>query len=346
MVHSVDVREFPDKKGDVATIDVRSPSEFARGHIPCAVNIPLFSDIERAKVGSVYRNSGREAAIYKGLEITGPGMTRYLKELKKCTKEKQVLIHCWRGGMRSEAMAWLFSLAGHEVYVLHGGYKAYRKFIRSQFGRYEKLIVIGGKTGSGKSELLHAVGSAGRQVIDLEEIACHKGSAFGDLGQPPQPTNEQFENDLYEHFRKLDSDKPVWVENESRSIGKVSIPDTLFRVMENSPVINVHLPDEIRFSRLVNEYAAFDNEPLIRAVEKIAQRLGGLNTQKSIRAIEHGDYREAVAYILSYYDKAYLKGLESRDENRVFHLEFNGDDMEHNAGSIIEFYEKNKTKMF
>ena len=124
MVHSLDVREFLDKKGDVATIDVRSPSEFARGHIPCAVNIPLFSDIERAKVGLVYRNSGREAAIYKGLEITGPGMTRYLKELKKCTKEKQVLIHCWRGGMRSEAMAWLFSLAGHEVNVLHDGEKA------------------------------------------------------------------------------------------------------------------------------------------------------------------------------------------------------------------------------
>jgi tRNA 2-selenouridine synthase len=193
MTNRISASEFLDLCKVFSAIDVRSEKEYGHGHIPGAVNLPLFSDEERVVIGTIYKNSGREASVLKGLEIAGPKLAGFVKKLHKITDQKDILVHCWRGGMRSESMAWLFGQAGYKAHVLEGGYKAYRRFIREELSRPLTYIILGGLTGSGKTELLHMLGRAGEQILDLEKLACHKGSVFGGLGQPGQPANEQFE---------------------------------------------------------------------------------------------------------------------------------------------------------
>jgi tRNA 2-selenouridine synthase len=191
------IPEFLGMASQYPVIDVRSPGEFNSGHIPGAFNIPLFDDSERASVGIKYKNEGRVPAILHGLDLTGPKMTLKLGEAITIAEGGKLLVHCWRGGMRSEAMAWLFSLGGIETEILDGGYKNYRTHLLESLGAKRNYIILGGLTGSGKTEILRTMGLSGSQVIDLEGIACHKGSAFGSLGQPPQPTSEHFANMLY-----------------------------------------------------------------------------------------------------------------------------------------------------
>ena len=240
--------------------------------------------------------------------------------------------------MRSAGMAWLFELAGLEVFVLKGGYKAYRRYIREQIEEGFSLVVLGGKTGSGKSSILESISQSGKQVIDLEGIAHHKGSAFGALGQENQPTTEQFENNLYLELNKLDLSLPVWVEDESRAIGLISIPEPFFKKMRQSPVIFVDIAKELRVKRLVKEYALFDKELLEAAVHRITKRLGGLNTKIALESIKKNDFEITASILLSYYDKAYLNGLSVRDQEKVFKLELKTDDSQLNAEKVMEFY--------
>ena len=212
----IEAREFLDKAVMFPVIDVRSPSEFLKGHIPGAFNIALFDDEERRKVGTLYKNSGKESSVLLGLDLVGPKMSGFVKAASRIALEREVLLHCWRGGMRSSGMAWLFETAGFKVSVLEGGYKAYRRFIRRKLEENIKLVVLGGKTGSGKSDILDHLAQSGEQVIDLEGIAHHKGSAFGAFGQESQPTTGHFENNLYHELNKFDLNLPVWVEDESR----------------------------------------------------------------------------------------------------------------------------------
>ena len=178
------------------------------GHIPGAVNIPLFDDQERAAVGTKYKKEGRLPAILEGLRQTGPVMASKLGQGLSAAKDGKLLVHCWRGGMRSEAMAWLFSLADLEVYILEGGYKSYRHHILEKLSEKRKMIILGGMTGSSKTHILRNLKSRGQQIIDLEQIANHKGSAFGALGQKPQPSTEQFGNLLYDELAKLQNTLP------------------------------------------------------------------------------------------------------------------------------------------
>ena len=193
-IEKVDIKRFLELSETTAIADVRSPSEFLAGHIPGAINIPLFDDKEREAVGIKYKKEGRIPAIIEGLKHSGPAMMSKLEQGLKASKNGSLLVHCWRGGMRSEAMAWLFSLGDLEIGLLEGGYKAYRHHVAESLGEKRKLIVLGGMTGSSKTHILRCLESIGQQVIDLELIANHKGSAFGALGQPPQPTTEHFAN--------------------------------------------------------------------------------------------------------------------------------------------------------
>ena len=320
-------------------VDVRSPAEFAQGHIPGAVNIPLFNNDERAIVGIGYKNGGKEHAVQLGLEIVGPKLAGFVKQAKRLAPQKEILVHCWRGGMRSGSMAWLFETAGMKAYTLEGGYKAYRRFIREQFSHPVKMRVLGGYTGSGKTDILKILEKQGEQFLDIEAIAHHKGSVFGPLGQEPQPTNEQFENNLADAWRKFDFSKPVWVEDESRQLGKCVLPDPLFLQIRNAPLIKILVPKPEREKRLVKEYGSFKKEELAAQLLKIRERLGGQYLKEALKELEKGDLRTVAGIALRYYDKAYSHGASQRPQENVFELELGKDKPEENAKDILEFVE-------
>ena len=317
MIDRIEAEEFIAMARYTTVIDVRSPKEYAQGHIPESVNIPLFNDEERAIIGTLYKNSGREAAVLKGLDLVGPQMADFVKKLHSLTTEKEVLVHCWRGGMRSENMAWLFSQAGHQVSILNGGYKAYRKYIRLSFSKPPKIFILGGLTGSGKTDVLHALGDHHEQFLDLEKIACHKGSVFGALGQQPQPTNEQFENELYTVWSQFDFTRPIWIEDESRAIGCVSIPDTLFQqICHPTLMIQIECSREMRVKRLVKEYSQFQKEDLRGALYKIQDKLGD-RIKKAISALDDDDFITVTEIVLDYYDKTYEHSIFRRPDLNI-----------------------------
>ena len=306
--------EFIKSSEFIPVVDVRSPKEFAQGHIPRAHNIPLFSDEERAIVGTTYTRSGNRNAIMKGLEIVGPKLKQYVQQANTIAPGGELLLHCWRGGMRSEAMAWLFSFSGLKAYVLEGGYKSYRHYIRESFESGPEMKVLTGMTGSGKTEILKYLESKGGQVIDLEGLANHKGSAFGALGQESQPTSEQFENELACLWIALNPEKPVWVEDESLNIGKVVIPEVFFKKMRNSPLIPIDISFEKRVQRLAEEYGRFDKYKILELIQKISSKMGTEQAKSAADAYNANNLRLAVEIILKYYDKTYSYSIESRSD--------------------------------
>ncbi len=306
----------------VPVVDVRSPKEFFQGHIPGAVSLPLFSDEERAIVGTTYTRMGPDDALLKGLEIVGPKMTDFVIRAKKLSPDNEILVHCWRGGMRSGAMAWLLSFSGIKTTILEGGYKAYRHYIRESLTKGPSVKVLGGMTGSGKTEILHQLAGLGEQVLDLEGLANHKGSAFGALGQQEQPTTEQFENNLAEKWLAFDPARPVWVEDESRNIGKVIIPGPIVTKLADAQVIFIDLPFESRVNRLMEEYGSFKPEELIALVQKISNRMGGDVAKAAIAELQSGNTVAAITIVLKYYDKAYLYGISKRGGDKIQRIAF------------------------
>ena len=269
----IDIEAFFELAESTPVIDVRSPKEFLHAHIPGAFNLPIFSDEEREKVGICYKEKGKDPAILLGLELVGPKMADLAKAAKKLAVNNKLLVHCWRGGMRSSSMAWLFNTIGIETFTLNGGYKTYRRYIKSYFAKPFKLVVLGGMTGSGKTEILKEIRKLDVQVIDLEGLANHKGSAFGALGQLEQNTTEQFENNLYQELVQLDSKKTIWVEDESQTIGKIWIPEEFFNQMRNCTVIRINVPKEKRINWLVEGYGGFDPELLRDSIQRIKKRI-------------------------------------------------------------------------
>ncbi len=339
MAVQLPIEKFIPLTDNLPLVDVRSPAEFAQGHIPGAVNMPLFNNDERAMVGIGYKNGGKEHAVQLGLEIVGPKLAGFVKQAKRLAPQKEILVHCWRGGMRSGSMAWLFETAGLKAYTLEGGYKAYRRFIRQHFAHPIKMRVLGGYTGSGKTDILKILEKKGEQFLDIEAIARHKGSVFGPLGQEPQPTNEQFENNLADVWRKFDFSKPVWVEDESRQLGKCVLPDPLFFQIRNAPLIKILIPKPEREKRLEKEYGAFKKEELIEQLIKIRERLGGQYLKEALKELEMGNLRTVAGIALRYYDKAYAHDAAQRPREKVFELKLEKDDPQENAKAVLKFVE-------
>lgn len=311
------------QKSQLPLLDVRTPAEFERGHIPGAINFPLFSNDERVIIGTLYKQKGKDVAVEKGLELVGPKLASFVKEAKKLAVDKEIMLHCWRGGMRSGSMAWLFETAGLRPKVLKGGYKAYRQQVHQDFSeRKLDLIVLGGATGSGKTLILHAMQEQGHQIIDLEQLANHKGSSFGAIDEDLQPITEHFENLLHQKILELDSTKPVWTENESRGIGTVYIPEGFWAQMQAAPLINISIPKKNRLDILAQMYVGKDPSALIPAFERIRKKLGGQNLNKAIEYLHEGDYRAAADIALIYYDKAYAYGLQKNKSPRIIYKEF------------------------
>lgn len=336
MVKTLDIEEFMARHTTGAgrgccVVDVRTPLEFERGHIPGAVNMPLFTNEERAEVGTLYVKVGRDEAVQRGLEFVGPRMAQMVSRAREivetfygavhdandannCTShdnvgaKKVIYLYCWRGGMRSGSVAWLLDTAGFDVCLVRGGYKAYRRSFEAMLdGVAWDFRVLSGSTGCGKTELLHHLGNMGEQVLDLEGLANHKGSVFGALGQHTQPSNEQFTNILHSVFRGLDPGRAVWCENESMSIGRVSMPPALYALIRRSPRVEVQMDVEQRLDRLMVEYGDFSTQSLADAFAKITKHMGREQVADAIAALERGEVRLAACMALKYYDKVYKK---------------------------------------
>jgi tRNA 2-selenouridine synthase len=301
----VAVKEFLLNDPDVPIVDVRSPGEFEEGHIFGATNIPLFSDAERAQVGTTYTKIGRSEALELGLEFVGPKMNALAKKAKTIAISGKIKVHCWRGGMRSDKMAWLFDLVGLDVTILDGGYKAFRNQLLDDFKNLEHLIVLHGPTGCGKTAILHKLNELGEQIMDLEGRANHKGSAFGALGMGDQPNTAQFQNMLYSDLLHLDVTKRIWVESESLSIGKVYLPQTLWDTMNHTSVIELDLDKNLRAKRIVDEYGSIDKSDLANSIKKIQNRFGGNRVKEALELLESNRLEEVVLLLLEYYDKSY-----------------------------------------
>lgn len=302
---------------ETALIDVRSPGEYKHAHIPGAISMPLFTDEERSVVGTTYKQQSRQAAIKIGLDFFGPKMKAMVEQAEALfngTPEqvKTVVVHCWRGGMRSAAVAWLLDLYGFRVITLSGGYKAFRNWVLAQFEKDRPLRILGGYTGSGKTPLLRELASIGQQVLDLEKIANHKGSAFGGIGEESQPSQEMFENIIALRLEQIPVGKEIWVEDESQRIGQRIIPNVFWDKMRSSPVYFLDIPFNQRLEYLVNTYGSFEREKLADSIERIRKRLGGLETKNALEYLAEGKTKECFAILLKYYDKLYHQGLYKR----------------------------------
>jgi tRNA 2-selenouridine synthase len=293
-------------------LDVRAPAEYAQGHIPGALSLPLFTDEERARIGTTYKQVNPDKAVLLGLDFFGPKMRTMVEQARKLAPGQEVRLHCWRGGMRSGAVQWLLELGGLKVNLLDKGYKDYRRWALAEMARPRQLRVLGGYTGSGKTAVLHALAAQGEPVLDLEKLAHHQGSSFGSLGQPPQPTQEQFENDLAAALAALPDDRPIWVEDESRTIGSVALPGEFFAQMQAAPLLVLDVPREARVQYLAADYGRHDAGALASAVLRLRKRLGGLVTKEALGAIAENDMPRMVELVLAYYDKSYGYGLEGR----------------------------------
>jgi len=302
----------------IPIIDVRSPGEFVKGHIPNAYNIELFTDEERAVVGTAYKKESKERAIEIGYEYVQPKLKKFISRSFEIAPQKKVVIHCWRGGMRSNAFAnYLFENGFEEVYLIEKGYKAFRNYVLQFFDQAFSLHVLGGFTGAGKTEILHSLKNKGQQVLDLEGLANHRGSAFGGIDLPPQPSTEQFENNLFSALNSLNLQLPIWVEDESKSIGKVSIPNAFYSKMMEMPVYFLEVPFQERTQHLVTTYANLSHDKLADAIGRITKRLGYDKAKLALDALEAKNYIKVVEMVLFYYDKYYLKGLEKRDPSTI-----------------------------
>ncbi|MBS1636098.1 MAG: tRNA 2-selenouridine(34) synthase MnmH [Bacteroidetes bacterium] len=317
-------------------IDVRSPGEYAKGRIPGAVNVPLFNDEERAVVGTLYKQKGKQAAITKGLDIVGPKMTQIARDILALANNGPVVIHCWRGGMRSGSVAWLMEVYGLTVYTVRAGYKAFRNLSTQVYAHKPwQALILGGKTGSAKTLVLEQLQANGQQVLNLEKLACHKGSAFGSLGEKAQPTQEQFENELIWWWKKADAGKPIWLEDESRMIGNKVIPEGLWNLMRQAHLIHVDLPLQERIDYLTKEYGAFEPHELQQAIERIGKRLGPQHMKEAISSLQNGNLRRTCEICLVYYDKSYGYGVAQRPPETVQHIHFEKIDPLYMASELV-----------
>jgi tRNA 2-selenouridine synthase len=326
-------------------IDVRSPSEFARGHISGAYNIPLFSDHIRALVGACYVQQGREPAMHLAMQHVGPQLDSLVQQAQellqpspglwrtrrypvfapkplvlsppsaraepveawregsKGVPEQILCVYCARGGMRSASVSWLFTQFKLPVVQMSGGYKAFRNWAIEQCEQPRSVIIISGKTGAGKTAYLHTLAKNGQQIIDLEKLAQHKGSVFGGT-RATQATQQQFENDLAWQWALLAAEKTVFVEDESRKIGAVIIPEPIWTLMQHAPIYYLDMPRDQRLVRIMTEYGVLDKTFLQSALAALAQQLGIERYNQIARMLEQ-DCAQAAALLLDYYDAKY-----------------------------------------
>jgi tRNA 2-selenouridine synthase len=340
-IEKIDVSRFLELYPKFPVFDVRSPGEFSHANIPGAYSLPLFNDDERKIVGTAYKQESREQAVKIGLDFFGGKMRKMIEEVSGIVTQfsairnqplypvssshskPPIVVHCWRGGMRSAGVAWLLDLYGFRVYLIAGGYKAFRKWALQYLEKDQPVTILGGYTGSGKTEVLHLLKQRGESIIDLEGIANHKGSAFGALGMPPQPSQEMFENQLaMDLFLAAGTGKNIWLEDESQRIGHLNIPQSFWQIMRTKPVFFIDVPFEKRLGFIVSAYGKQQKGLLAASITRIQKRLGPLETKTALGFLIENNIPECFRILLTYYDKLYSRGLENRPEQnkQIVHI--------------------------
>jgi tRNA 2-selenouridine synthase len=328
--------KFPDVAGvreiDLfdEVIDVRSPSEFAEDHVPRAASFPVLDDEERARIGTLYKQVAPFESKKLGAVLVSRNIARHL-EASFAQREKgwRPLVYCWRGGKRSGAMTHVLREVGWQAAQLDGGYKAYRREVVAQLAtqpREFRYLVLCGETGSAKSRLLETLARQGAQVLDLEQLAAHRGSVLGNLPEAPQPSQKMFETRLWDSLRRLDPHRPVLVEAESKKIGQLQVPDALLETMRAAECIRIETPVEARVRFLIDEYRHFLADPA--ALKAQLDCLVALHGREVIgrwrTAADRGEWSALVADLLeSHYDPAYRRSTHKNyarlGEARVLH---------------------------
>lgn len=298
-------------------IDVRSPAEFAKDHLPGAVNYPVLSNEERARVGTLNAQESAFAANQLGATLISTNIGALLgNELAGRPREWRVLVYCWRGGTRSGSLATVLASIGYRVRVLSGGYRAYRRWVLDELDRQSarlQFAVVAGRTGTGKSRILAALAARGAQVLDLETLACHRGSVLGLMPSTTQPTQKAFESDLVQNMRGFATDRPVYVESESRKIGQVQVPGSLITAMRASPCFMIEMSVDARARFLAQDYPHFITHPgrLLARLDRLAERHSKTTMAQWRADIDAGNWHAFVTDILgAHYDPSYDKSMQ------------------------------------
>lgn len=300
-------------------VDARSPDEFAEAAIPGAVNVPVLDNQERAEVGTLYKQVGKRQARHRGVEIVAPKIPSMIDQIARLQLEtsQPVVVYCWRGGTRSLALTQFLQLAGIPARQLSGGHKGFRRHVLDFFerGQWAKLLVFRGLTGVGKTHCLHRLAERGYAVIDLEGLANHRGSAFGNLGLPPQPSQKTFEALLWDELRKTPCDGYILAEGESRHIGRIALPARVYETLQVETSIWLHASLQARVRNILNDYPAVDQlkEEFTQPICALKDRLGKETTTRYLELLGNGQWSELVSELMeNYYDPLYRHTLPER----------------------------------
>jgi tRNA 2-selenouridine synthase len=319
-------------------IDVRTPLEFAEDHLPGAVNVPILNNAERVEVGTIHNQAGPQQARQRGLELTCGRFGAMVAEIAAQAGERPVLVYCWRGGLRSLSMAILLEMTGRPVVQLRGGYKAFRGQVIGFFEGFRPpapLIVVHGMTGVGKTTFINGLDRQLWTSIDLEGLACHRGSAFGEVGLIQGLTQKRFETLLWNAFRRAPADRPIVLEGESPRIGRISLPGNLYEVMAASCKAWCHASLDTRVRRLAVEYAHEEyREAMAAALERIRKKLGGQRYAELAALLAAWDIEGLGRGLIEhYYDRQYYKNRPWTPD-----VEFDLEDFDEAERILSEFW--------
>lgn len=341
LLHNVITLDEALSTDNIIYVDMRSPSEYQSGHIPGAVNIPLFSDEERTVVGTTYKQISAEDAKQQGLTFVSSKLPAIVEQIRQlCQEGRKGVIYCWRGGMRSRSVVSILDIMGVNAFQLQGGYKAFRRHILdslTNFSLQPAVIVLCGSTGVGKTTLLTMLAARGIPVLDLEKLANHRGSAFGHVGLGRPMTAHKFDSALLAALRELNHHPFIVVECESKRIGNVYLPDVLYQAMQYGPKVLLTARLDIRIDRLIAEYTDLvtDHQSVLAgSIESLRAKLGNKKTDRLLDDLSAGRIRDVVRVLLSdYYDPLY--GYETADASR-FTAVISADDLSAAATNIEE----------